>query len=66
MRVSVRYSGGEGGLTHIYAFVRNWRKRGIRTVTILDVHSKKSRSVFALVLKLEAAVCVCVRSSAFT
>lgn len=39
------------------------RKRGIRTVTILDVQSKKSRSFFALVLKLEAECCVC--SSAF-
>lgn len=35
----------------------------IRTVTILDVQWKKSRSFFALVLKLKAEGCVC--SSAF-
>lgn len=39
------------------------RNRGIRTVTILDVQWKKSRSSFALVLNLKAESLIC--SSAF-
>lgn len=55
-----RYNSGMLLQPPLYRYERN---RVIRTVTILDVQWKKSRSFFALVLKLKAECCVC--SSAF-
>lgn len=65
--LQIQHKGTEVKLRHAATTspsqIKKKRNRVIRTVTILDVQWKKSRSFFALILKLKAECCVC--SSAF-